>query len=207
MDSSSGRGETLSTLAALEAKPALGILGLPSELREQIYEYVVVKEQNTITMLSNYDCHRSEISASQPALARVNHQLRREVLSTFYSNNIFMADLSQRDDQDTAKRWLLAIGETNAGSLRRVTLCGWARVPFGHMICKRWLKGVLNLRDGTLGLEGNAAEPGQHTQVVQGVEQLKTAFAAMVEARAGKSFNVDGIGSLMDLFAALCTVY
>ena len=56
-----------------------GLLGLPPEIREQIYELVVVKDCNTITMLSNHDCHRSEISASQPVLSRVNRQLRDEI--------------------------------------------------------------------------------------------------------------------------------
>ncbi|KAI7162892.1 hypothetical protein KC352_g26620, partial [Hortaea werneckii] len=90
----------------------------PQELRDEITAYLVLKPRDTvITMLSNHACHRSEVSAAQPNLARVNHQLRREILPQFYRSNHFLAEVSDPEDLATAKRWLDAIGDENAGCL------------------------------------------------------------------------------------------
>ena len=114
---------------------AKGLLALPAELREQIYGLIVAKPLNTITMLSNYDCFSSsEVSALQPAISHVCRQLRHETLATFYGRNVFLAEVSDGLDLRTALRWLNKIGEINVARLRHLVLCGWTRVPFGHMV-------------------------------------------------------------------------
>ncbi|RMY28979.1 hypothetical protein D0866_09028 [Hortaea werneckii] len=143
--------------------PQNTLLGLPQELRDEISAYLVLKPRDTVvTMLSNYDCHRSEVSAAQPALARVNRQLRKEILPRFYGCNHFLAEVSDPEDLATAKRWLDAIGDENASFLCRLILCGWTRVPFGHMISRRWVKVGLDLQRGTLELEPSKTGDEQH---------------------------------------------
>lgn len=184
-----------------------GLLGLPPELREQIYELLVVKPTNTITMLSNHGCYKSEVSASQPALSRVSHQLRDEVLPRFYSNNAFLAEVSHRADLAIAQHWLQAIGDVNVGCLRHLMLCGWTRVPFGHMVSKRWVKVVLDLKEGTMEVQRNATEVEQHPHVVKAVDELKASFREMVEARKGTKFDGESVGSLLHGFHGLCVAY
>ncbi|KAK5132974.1 hypothetical protein LTR08_008337 [Meristemomyces frigidus] len=186
-----------------------GLLGLPPEIRDQIYELTAAKDRNTITMLSNHDCHKSEISASQPALSRVNHQLRAEALPTFYNTNLFLAEVSNREDLATAKRWLQAIGDLNVGCLRRVALCGWAKVPFGHMVTQRWVKVFLDLKEGTMEVEPHREGAEQHPHVAKAVDELKTDFREVVEARQGLEcayFDVESVASLMDAFHWMCMV-
>ena len=65
------------------SQSAIGLLDLPPELREEIYSYLVVKPQAIVTVLDNYECINSESSAGQPPLAKVNKQLRAEVLPLF----------------------------------------------------------------------------------------------------------------------------
>ncbi|KAF2765570.1 hypothetical protein EJ03DRAFT_250063, partial [Teratosphaeria nubilosa] len=104
-----------SSVLAMKQEPERpqGFLGLPIEIRDHIYELVVVRQQTTITMLSNFDCHRSEVSACQPAISMVNHQFRAETLPIFYSMNLFLAEVSDRTDLMIASRWLEAIGDDN----------------------------------------------------------------------------------------------
>ena len=186
-----------------------GLLGLPAEIREQIYELVVVKDCNTITMLSNHDCFHSEISASQPALSRVSLQLRDEVLPTFYNANLFLAEVCNREDLATAKQWLHTIGDLNVRCLRRVALCGWARVPFGHMVSRRWVRVVLDLKDGMMVVEPSRDGAEQHPHITKGLAELQTTFGEMVEARQALScayFDVTSVTGLMDSFHWMCTL-
>ncbi|KAK4549262.1 hypothetical protein LTR36_007721 [Oleoguttula mirabilis] len=161
-------------------------------------------------MLSNNHCYRSEVSACQPALSCVNKQLRNEVLAIFYSTNLFLAEVSYREDLATAKRWLQAIGDSNVSCLRRLALCGWTRVPFGHMVAQRWVKVILDLKDGTMELDGDPGAAEQHPHVTRAVAELKASFREMVEARQGLRcawFDVASVASLMDGFHGLCTGY
>ena len=164
----------------------------------------MLKQKTTITMLPHYGCSQSLISAAQPALCCVNKQIRAETLPIFYSSNLFLAEVSDDTDLDIAKDWLAAIGIDNIRHLRRLALCGWTSVTFGHMNCRLWIRAVLDLKDGTMEVEGNEAKVNQSSHVVKDAKQLKAAYQQMVAAREGKDFDADALGGLMDGFHALC---
>ncbi|GAB1736175.1 hypothetical protein NU219Hw_g6850t1 [Hortaea werneckii] len=192
--------------------PQNTFLGLPQELRDEICAYLVLKPRDTVvTMLSNYDCHRSEVSAAQPALARVNRQLRKEILPRFYGANHFLAEVSDAEDLATAKRWLDAIGDEHASRLCRLLLCGWTRVPFGHMISRRWVKVGLDLQRGTLELEPSKMGDEQHPYVSKSIEGLRRSFERLAGGASGAtqrcSFTVVALQHLLDGFHGLCMAY
>jgi hypothetical protein len=197
--------------ATVDQPAPKGFLSLPQELRDHIYELALVKPRNTITMLSNYSCFQSEVSAAQPALARVNRQIRQETLPIFYSANLFLAELSDETDLDTAKRWLQAIGDENVKSLRRLVLCGWTEISLDHsMFTKRWIRVVLNLKSGTMEIEArerNDFKADERLEKLRSIGELRTSFLRLVEARAGEPFDVQSVTSLMDGFHGLCTLY
>lgn len=190
-----------------EIHPANRLLDLPPELRDLIYEYIVLKPKNTITMLPNFNCFASEVSAAQPALIRVNKQLRSEALPMFYNGNVFLAEVSDTIDLHTAKRWLTSIGEHNIRHLRRLALCGWTKIAFGHMTCRLWIRMLFDLKDGTLEIEGTETEVDKHRHVVKDVKELKLAYERLVEARKGQGFDVESLEILMESFHRLCTSY
>ncbi|RMX77068.1 hypothetical protein D0869_10166 [Hortaea werneckii] len=197
--------------------PQNTLLGLPQELRDEISAYLVLKPRDTVvTMLSNYDCHRSEVSAAQPALARVNRQLRKEILPRFYGCNHFLAEVSDPEDLATAKRWVDAIGDENASCLCRLILCGWTRVPFGHMISRRWVKVGLDLQQGTLELEPSKMgdEQQQHPYVSKSIEGLRRSFERLAGGNSSGAttpqrcrFTVAALQILLDGFHGLCVAY
>lgn len=195
--------------------PNAHLLGLPRELRDMVIEQIIIKTTNTITMLPNFGCHKNEISAAQPAICCVNRQLRNECLPTFYSANTFTAQLDNEPDLETAKAWLEAIGDHNIRHLRRVIMCGWTRVPFGHMISKRWIRVILDLRTGVLETETMDGDYGvsdygvkeQHPEVAKSIEELKKGFQNLIDARDGKSFDVASLAEMMNGFNMLCTGY
>ncbi|TKA78379.1 hypothetical protein B0A55_04727 [Friedmanniomyces simplex] len=193
-------------LSSTTDSPPKGVLSLPAELREQIYALLVVKPRNTITMLSNHACFASEVSASQPALSRVNHQLRHETLATFYSSNVFLAELSEHADLATALRWLESIGEVNVGRLRHLALCGWTRVPFGHMMVRRWVRVVFDLKEGRMELHDSETLP-QRSQLMMAIERMKESFGNLVVARGGRRFDSESLIGLMRGFHALCEAH
>ncbi|KXL49496.1 hypothetical protein M433DRAFT_158677 [Acidomyces richmondensis BFW] len=197
----------ISTMEKQERALDSRLMNLPAELREQIYLLLVVKPQNTVTMLSNYNCYRSEVSACQPTISFVSRQLRKETLPLFYGNNLFMAEITQIVDLEIAKRWLNAIGDENVKSLRRLAICGWTRIPFGHMVSKRWVRIVLDLKNGTIEVEGTGSEAGQYSSTIAAIEQLKASFLKMVESRDGLNFDVESLETFLDGFHGLCAVY
>lgn len=197
------------------SSPDASLLSLPRELRDLVLDQILIKPTNTVTMLPNFNCHANEISASQPLISCVNRQLRHETLPTFYASNTFTAQLDNLVDLDITLAWLSAIGDVNIAHLRRISLCGWTRVPFGRMITKRFIRVLLDLKGGRLemdSLEGDygSSDCGLKEQIVEikkSVEQLKATFARMVEARDGRAFDEQGLKSLMIGFHGLCTGY
>lgn len=192
--------------------PRAHLLGLPRELRDLITEHIILKPTNTITMLPNFGCHANEISACPPSICSVSHQIRAETLPTFYSANIFTAQLDNDQDLETAKSWLEAIGDANVRHLRKLVMCGWTRVPFAGegMVSRRWIRVGLDLREGTLTMEshdGDYAAIDCPSEVANTIDELKRAYAQMVEARKGRPFDVKCVAELMDGFNMLCTGY
>lgn len=183
-----------------------GFLDLPRELRDEIFEYLVVKPTNTITMLeSSQNCAQNEVSAAQPAISRVNRQIRAESLPMFYKRNLFTAELSNFLDLTIAKSWLESIGDHNAACIRRLGLCGWTKVAFGQSKCRLWIRANLNLKDGTLEIEGNEAPVDHHRRIFKDMEGMRKAYQAMIEAREGQDFDLYSLGALMQGFNELCT--
>ena len=179
------------------------LLDLPSELRETIYHHAVLNDTKDVTMLPDFKCYNNEISASQPALCQVNRQLRREVLPIFYGSNLFLAQLDNLSDLLATNEWLTAIGDENVGNLKRLALCGWTRVPFGHMSSRRWIRVVLHLRDGHVEMERKEAEM-THPHVEKKIKRLNDTFRELVEARQGARFDVKIVQELTKRFSGLC---
>lgn len=199
----------------LPFNPKACLLGLPRELRDMVMMQLIIKSTNTITMLPNFGCHKNEISASQPSICCVNYQLRAETLPTFYSANIFTAQLDNLADLETAKAWLEAIGDQNIAHLKRVVMCGWTRVAIGHMISKRWIRVMLHLKDGKLEMESLDGSYGtsvhgtkeESVEVVKAVEDLRVGFRRAIESRGGKPLDATSLAQMMDGFSMLCTGY
>ena len=184
-----------------------GLFDLPQEIRDQIYEYLVVKEQNTITMLPHYGSFQSPVSAAQPNICCVNKQIRMETLPSFYRSNVFLAELSDSTDLEVATNWLFAIGDRNIRHLRRLALCGWTRVFLGHMLCRLWIRVIFDLKDGSLEIEGNEAQVDQHSHVIKDAKDLKVLYHDMWTAKGTAGFDATGLRTLMEGFHGLCTSY
>ena len=182
-----------------------GFLDLPQEIRDEIYEYIVVKPTNTITMLENHNCFQNEVSAGQPAISRVNRQIRAESLPMFYRRNLFMAELSNYLDLTIAKSWLESIGDLNAGCIRRLALCGWTKVEASPRAKIRlWIRVLFNVKDGTLEVEGNEPHGAGQPTICKDMGAVKGAFRALVEARDGRPFDVAALSDVMEGFHRCC---
>lgn len=156
-------------------------------------------------MLENHNCFQNEISAAQPAISRVNRRIRAESLPMFYRRNLFIAELSNYLDLSIARNWLEAIGDLNAGCLRRIVLCGWTTVPTaGRTKVRLWVRVVFNLKDGTLECEGNETQGGDQRPICKDMGGVRDAFRAVVEARERRSFNVAALSELMEGFHRCC---
>ncbi|KAK5124522.1 hypothetical protein LTR85_001739 [Meristemomyces frigidus] len=113
---------------------ALDFLDLPAELRNRIYEHVVVAaDSGTIKIWSSMDAGYNG-SHRQPAITMASRQLRGETLSTFYALNSFVIRLQPRNawaaiiefHTNNLNKWLKAIGEHNIKDIHPVTAKGTA---------------------------------------------------------------------------------
>lgn len=186
----------------------MGLLNLPRELRDEILSYILIKPQNTITMLSNSYCYRSEVSASQPAVSKVSKQLRAETLPVFYNSNVFLAELSDPDDLRTAKSWLSAIGASNVEHLRHLVLSGWTKVDHYAGGRQGWLyryvRVVFDLREGEIVLENDHGVESPTPTVMWHIDGLKHSFREMTEAKKGERFTASEVEELMEEFHDFC---
>lgn len=81
------------------------LLALPPELRDLIFEYALTSSRPIVTFrLDTYQRDSFE-EATQPALTRVNRQLRLETLSVFYACNAFVLH-TEGAKLDDAREWL-----------------------------------------------------------------------------------------------------
>lgn len=186
----------------------MGLLDLPKELRDHICSYLLIKPQNTITMLSNAACFQSEVSASQPTITKVSQQLRAETLPIFYSSNVFLAELTHSEDLAIAKSWLAALGDRNVRHLRHLVLSGWTSVEdyaAGRQMWRmRYVQMKFDLRDGKLELENDRGVESPTPSVMWCIDALMQSFREMVEARGGERFTARQVEELMEEFHGLC---
>jgi len=180
------------------------LLDLPFELREAIYEYLVVKPANTITMLENHNCFQNEVSAAQPAITRVNRQIRAEALPLFYKSNVFLAELSEKLDLDIAKRWLIAIGNSNVVHLRRLVLCGWSQVIYQGRPSRLWIRCLFDLKDGTLTIDGNHVVVNGKKYISKDMSMMQQAFQFMIEYLDGGAWNELALRYFLEGFHEHC---
>lgn len=185
----------------------MGLMDLSQELRDYTFSFILIKPQNTITMLSNAHCFQSEVSASQPALSKVSKQLRAEALPIFYNSNVFLAEISDAEDLETAKNWLAAIGDENVRHLRHLVMSGWTkpeqsgngRQGFQY----QYIRLMFDLREGKVGagIQSEAAPPGAERYV----EEMESSFRRAVDLKVGERWTADELGGLMERFNAICT--
>lgn len=185
----------------------MGLMDLPQELRDYVFSFILIKPQNTITMLSNAHCFQSEVSASQPALSKVSKQVRAETLPNFYNSNVFLAEISDSEDLETAMNWLAAIGDENVRHLRHLVMTGWTRAEQSGSRRQgfqyRYVRLVFDLREGEvrMGTEFEAVAPGAKRYV----EEMESSFRRAVDLKGGERLTVNELGGLMERFNAICT--
>ncbi|KAK5117196.1 hypothetical protein LTR85_008964 [Meristemomyces frigidus] len=155
-------GELMAASRALELKlnvaignsqrgvRALDLLDLPPEIRNCIYEYaVVMPEGEAIEIRTQYYApHHGQ--GQQPVITRVCRQLRRETLPMYYSMNRLTTSVGYIEDVQTQKiavnAWLAAVGETNAGHIRRLVVGYDGDDQHGKVEAIRWSKGFRAVR-------------------------------------------------------------
>lgn len=190
----------------------MGLLELPKELRDHIFSYILIKPQNTITMLSNSHCFQSEVSASQPTISKVNKQLRAETLPIFYSSNTFLAELSDPEDLTTAKNWLAALGDRNIRHLRHLILSGWTNIEHHEPGMQttwryRYVRMVFDLREGVLELEKERWAESQMSPMpcaMWWIDELMHSFREMMAAKGKDRFTAEDLRGLMEGFHGFC---
>ena len=92
------------------------LLKLPAELRNRVYDFVLIKE-GRLPLL--------EIDTPQPALSRTSHQLRQETLPIFYSENTFFYHMKGdwlEDRVSKTVRTLQAFHSRHHGLVNQVVL-------------------------------------------------------------------------------------
>lgn len=118
--------------------PSINFFSVPAELRNQIYELVVVNSEHIpieIKLKAEHDVDGTNDERLQPSLSRVCRQLHNEVLPIYYGKNSFVSpldtllmsaiscanhELFQQRDQFTFLRWLSAIGDVNISCITDV---------------------------------------------------------------------------------------
>lgn len=88
---------------SIDSKPKPGLLTLPGELRNSIYDLVL---PNVLQLVSRFDGHRTSSHKYRAALTHVNKQLRRETLPIYFGQTRFR--LSAHCQPHTGKAWLLS---------------------------------------------------------------------------------------------------
>ncbi|KAK5680246.1 hypothetical protein LTS10_007173 [Elasticomyces elasticus] len=110
------------------------LLALPTELRSQIYEYVVLNPRPVVVTRLERRTGRKAVQA-QPALSRTCRSIRMHVLEIYYSQQHFTATFCQTESVHSPRshkhrlrslrrfvQWLHCIGEQNRGYLRSLSM-------------------------------------------------------------------------------------
>ena len=85
-------------------EPKQHLLGLPAELREQIFIYAVSSKKPVVTFRLDSYQRDSYQEAVQPSITRVSRQVRREALPLFYDANEFVVH-SEGSKVEDALMW------------------------------------------------------------------------------------------------------
>lgn len=129
---------TLTGVAKERETQSTALMDLPAEIRNHIYELVLVKHAaiDISITIGKFDSFARRMSASckQPALTRVSQALRRETLPMFYGENSFKINLAimlpepcySRKFSDITIRWLCCIGATNRRLMNTIRI--WSYV-------------------------------------------------------------------------------
>ena len=140
-------------------------LDLPPEMRNRIYEAVVISARPLHIPSACY--HGKEASAVEPAITRVNKQLRRESLGMFYSMNAFEYHI-HRCDFGYFLAWMDDIGLNNRSQIRDVTLvlkdswtCGEGLIDF-----VRWCAKSEGTKMMLIDIEGMTAWNHEHLDIL-----------------------------------------
>ncbi|KAK3113638.1 hypothetical protein LTR53_008878 [Teratosphaeriaceae sp. CCFEE 6253] len=156
---------------------SVNIFDLPREIRDMIYAYlprlawidIIHAHPRTSSLIPLHDR-----SVNQPASSKANRRLREESLDRFYGQN----------RADIYEHWISAIGDANAGRLRRISFVS-GKFTADITICEEAPKVSLKLRSGV-----------SATEAVKGVPQGYTFGVAA--RRAG-----EGLRSFLDEIAML----
>ncbi|KAF2211901.1 hypothetical protein CERZMDRAFT_97821 [Cercospora zeae-maydis SCOH1-5] len=186
----------------MEMPPRASLLGLPGELRDEILSHILIAPVEISTVHKSWHNYKLCVTAYPPAVCRVNRQLRMEALPRFYSDNIFMVQISPEGLYDAFHRWINRVGESQVQHVRHLELRGWVQVPFGHMVQRRWLVARFDLRSGTMKIGDETVLAS--TSQLSPVKELEFAFAELVRTRSGKPFGALELEELVEGFHKLC---
>lgn len=109
----------------LTAKPRCHLLELPPELRNRIYELVVVRDEPVKTVIISDFQHRACFARlQQPRITATCQQIRQESLSIFYTCNSFRFSIGvdYKKDFSTLANYLDIVGESACKQLKDVRL-------------------------------------------------------------------------------------
>lgn len=93
------------------AQDGCRLLLLPPELRNRIYELVLIDQDDRIQALfgDDYDSKETAADLSQPALTRVSRAVRKDTLPIFYGQHTFYLWLDHSGAKRTYTKWMTAI--------------------------------------------------------------------------------------------------
>ncbi|KAF2165399.1 hypothetical protein M409DRAFT_24249 [Zasmidium cellare ATCC 36951] len=102
------------------------LLRLPAEIRNQIYQLLVVQD-TTIEVIERGSRYRLSPDLKQPPLSLVCRQIRHEVLSVFYSENTFNITIVNRrfgiNCELVIVHWLRNLSEAHQKALGSIGIC------------------------------------------------------------------------------------
>ncbi|KAK5686568.1 hypothetical protein LTS10_002688 [Elasticomyces elasticus] len=116
----------------LQSVKPFRLLDLPRELRDAIYSYATVVDEHLL--LSGPCKHEDWPTAVQPAITRVNRQVRQESLPIFYGDNTFEAHMTAFDFGYFLSHMQI-IGSRNLTCIRHITFSCTAGNNEVSMVC------------------------------------------------------------------------
>jgi hypothetical protein len=170
----------LSSSRPQQTKPHF--LDLPAEIRNQIYELVVISKG-----IIGY--------ARPPNIAQVSQQVRRESLPIFYSNNIFNVQSAS-----SLNAWIPSISEPNRHLIRHVTCHGTAfrglpHTESGYPWTSLFL--IANAENGVLEIRADRSLAGKARSTVENLVRNAVDGAMKVGDNEAVSRVWDGLALLM----------